>query len=337
MTAYTETILKYAGDDSRAGTLEQPDGLGEVGLGAAEAGQKLAVRFALQVAGPHIRRVRYQVFGCGFTMAACAAAAQLAEGAELAQVARLDPQTLDRTLGGLPAERSYCAELAVEALQAAVASVQQQAGAVTRNLNPAADHGPRLLPSDPVYRALIESAAPKGIPAEDRRLFACLLAVADQEPVPLYQALGLSPLLLETLLLRAFPEIEPRAVFAAPTGRTSAPPEINPAVQALLLGFLRKDTCGWPQFASLLLARIIAARAAHPGHLWVAMGLFERPALSAAIGRHLPGLLAANDRKMRWKRFLFRQVCELSGGMRCKSPVCGACSDYALCFAPEEE
>ena len=85
------------------------------------------------------------------------------------------------------------------------------------------------------------------------------------------------------------------------------------------------------------LAQAIAARAAHPGHLWVAMGLYERPQLSEAIGRHLPLLLAANSQGMRWKRFLFRQLCEQSGGLMCKSPVCGDCSDYALCFAPGDE
>ena len=85
------------------------------------------------------------------------------------------------------------------------------------------------------------------------------------------------------------------------------------------------------------LARCLAARAAHPGHLWVAMGLFERPQLTAAIRRHLPSLAAANNKGMRWKRYLFKEACTLGGGVLCKSPNCGICSDYALCFAPEEE
>ncbi len=40
---------------------------------------------------------------------------------------------------------------------------------------------------------------------------------------------------------------------------------------------------------------------------------------------------------MRWKRFFFKTVCDLNGGLMCKSPNCGVCSDYALCFAPEGE
>lgn len=338
MHGYTETILKYASDDSHTGTLEHPDGIGEVGLGAEEAGRKLAVRFALQVDQDLIKQVRYQVFGCGYTMAACAAAAELAEGDHLTHIAGLASTTVAQRLGGLPEDRSYCAELALKALQAAVTSVQEKNGSVAAHFEPlTSEHGPRVTADHPVYRALIDNTPAKGISDDDRHLFACLLTLADQEPAPLHQALNLSELMLETLLLKVFPGIDSLSLFSDPTLKTAAPPEINPDVQKLLLGFLRKDSFGWPQFASLAMARIIAGRATHPGHLWVAMGLFERPELSAAIGRHLPSLLTANDKGMRWKRYLFKQVCELNGGLMCKSPVCGDCSDYALCFAPEDK
>ena len=49
MTGYTDTIRRYAIDARRVGTLEHADGTGEVGLGADEAGKRLAVRFALRV------------------------------------------------------------------------------------------------------------------------------------------------------------------------------------------------------------------------------------------------------------------------------------------------
>lgn len=338
MTRYTETILKYARDDSHAGRLDRPDGVGEVGLGDKEAGRRLAVRFALQVEAQQITQVRYQVFGCGFTLAACAALARQVEGKTLRQAAQLDAKALNQQLGGLPADSSYCADLAIEALQAAVNSVRQHALPVsTSHAGGSEPHGPRLTVDEPIYQTLMESLPVKGIPTEDRQMFACLLAVADQESVPLHQALNLSESMLETLLRKVFPAIDKVEIFADPATKTAKPPGINAQIEKLLLGFIDKDLNGWSQFAALTLARVIAARAAQPGHLWVAMGFFERPQLSAAIGRHLPALLAANDKKMRWKKFLFKQVCEFSGGKMCKSPVCGDCSDYALCFAPEEE
>jgi nitrogen fixation protein NifQ len=119
---------------------------------------------------------------------------------------------------------------------------------------------------------------------------------------------------------------------AAEAGTAGAPPEPNPDVLALLLD----HAAGGNRPESTWLARIIAARSALPGHLWIAMGLFERPELSGAIHRHLPSLAAANTGNMRWKRFLFKQVCDLGGGVMCKAPNCRACSDYALCFAEGE-
>jgi len=78
--SYSDTIRCWAADTRRAGSLADADGIGEVGLGDGEAGRRLAVRFALRVRAGRAEVVRFQVFGCGFTIAACAAAAAMAEG-----------------------------------------------------------------------------------------------------------------------------------------------------------------------------------------------------------------------------------------------------------------
>jgi len=338
MTGYTETILKYATDNSRSGQLEQADGTGEVGLSAGDLGHKLAVRFTLQVDGNRIKAARYKVFGCGFTIAACAVVAKLIEGQPLDEVALLDAAAVDQNLGGLPEDRNYCAELAVEALQAALDSVKQNAVSVAASFAPAAEaHGPLLTEEDRIYNLLIKSPARPGIEHEDRHIFASLLATAEKEPSPLHQALGLTKQELNNLFTELFPRLDFEALFSAPVKKVFPPPEINPDLQALLQTFVAAENDSRKSLLATCLAQAIAARAAHPGHLWVAMGLFERPQLSAAIGRHLPLLQAANNRGMRWKRFLFKQLCEQNGGQMCKSPVCGDSSDYALCFTPENE
>jgi len=330
MHGYSETILRYATDDSHAGEMEQPDGIGEVGLGADEAGRKLAVRFMLKCADERVDAIRYQVFGCGYTMAACAAAAELGEGLPLAELEDWSSAVIEQQLGGLPAERGYCAQLAVKAMRAAASSVQTKSPVADIHA-PEKEHGPRVDAQNWIYRTLMTSANLNGCSPEDRHLFACLLAVAASERTAIHQALGLSKQELANLVKHFFPlsgweSLEEKGAVSAP--------EINPDIRRLLRCHV--STSPKPQLASWL-ADILAARAAHPGHLWVAMGLFERPQLSAAIGRLLPTLLAANDKGMRWKRYLFKQVCDLNGGTMCKSPVCGDCSDYALCFAPEEE
>ena len=335
MTGYTDIIRHYAMDDRFSGELPDPDGVGEVGLDAGEAGKRLAVRFMLRVAGGQVAAVRFQVFGCGFTIAACAAAAELAEGGTLEDVAAIDAAAIDAALGGLPGERGYCAELATEALQGAVAGARDGSRAVRHATRAPSEtaHGPRITAGDPVYRDLMGSRAPTGVAAEDRHLFACLLAVAAGEPFPAAAALGLGKGELDAVLNRYFPDARRDLLNrAAETGATRPPPAPNPDVLALLLD----HAAGGNRRESTWLARIVAARSTLPGHLWVAMGLFERPELSGAIRRHLPTLATANAGNMRWKRFVFKQVCDLGGGVLCKAPNCGVCSDYALCFAEEE-
>ncbi|BCR06541.1 hypothetical protein DESUT3_36100 [Desulfuromonas versatilis] len=336
MTGYTDTILRWAADTRRAGELPEPDGVGEVGLEAGEAGRRLAVRFAIRTREGRVADLRFQVFGCGFTIAACAVAAELAVGHTLEEALAISPARVDAVLEGLPNERGYCAELAVEALHGAVESARAQGQTVQadhRSAHPD-EHGPLLDAEDPLYRALMRSAAPEGVAREDRHLFACLLAVAAQEPHGLASSLGLSAEELEALRQLFFPGFDPALLPAPPENRRPAP-EINPEILEILLSHVPGGPDEALRQPAAWLARIIAARAAHPGHLWVAMGLFERPELSAAIRRLLPSLAAANDKGMRWKRYLFKQVCERHGSQLCKSPNCGVCSDYALCFAPE--
>lgn len=334
MTAYTDTIRRYATDTRFVGVLDNADGTGEVGLGAEEAGRRLAVRFTLRLAAERVADVRFQVFGCGFTIAACAAAAELAQGRPLAAVAALDPGAVDAALGGLPTERSYCAELAAEALQAALTSAHSDSHAPLQvHHNPAGEeHGPRVSAETPVYRRLLASPVPAGVTAEDRHLFACALAVAAGEPWPLAAGLGLDEWDLAALLQHYFPGIAPASLEGAANRSGQEPPPINSEV----LGVLRSHLSAESPAATEWLTRILAARAAHPGHLWLAMGFFERPELTATIRRHLPTLAAANNRGMRWKRYLFKQVCDRHGARLCKTPDCGTCSDYALCFAPED-
>ena len=83
------------------------------------------------------------------------------------------------------------------------------------------------------------------------------------------------------------------------------------------------------------LAAILARRSMEPGHLWEDLGLVARPALTALIARHLPGLARANAQNMRWKKFFYRQICSDSGFSLCLSPSCDACDERDACFAPD--
>jgi nitrogen fixation protein NifQ len=65
------------------------------------------------------------------------------------------------------------------------------------------------------------------------------------------------------------------------------------------------------------------------------LGLADRGELNALFRRHFPSLVRSNRTDMKWKKFLYRQLCEREGIPVCKAPTCDACADHPLCFGPE--
>jgi nitrogen fixation protein NifQ len=86
--------------------------------------------------------------------------------------------------------------------------------------------------------------------------------------------------------------------------------------------------------ASMWLAAIIARRALEAAHLWEDLGLPDRLTLRLVMERHFAPL-AARNKNMRWKRFLYRCLCEEEGMNHCTSPTCSECSEVGVCFEPD--
>lgn len=84
------------------------------------------------------------------------------------------------------------------------------------------------------------------------------------------------------------------------------------------------------------LAHAIASAAMGENHLWQDMGLPSRKVLSDLMQTHFPTLAAMNSGDMKWKKFLYRQLCQRAGIPICKSPNCAECCDYRICFGPED-
>lgn len=80
------------------------------------------------------------------------------------------------------------------------------------------------------------------------------------------------------------------------------------------------------------MAAVISVACLGSQHLWHDLGLPERPVLSQLFSDYFPDLFALNVSNMRWKRFLYRQLCENGGDYVCRSPSCETCSSYNECF-----
>lgn len=71
-------------------------------------------------------------------------------------------------------------------------------------------------------------------------------------------------------------------------------------------------------------------------HLWQDLGLWSRAQLTNLLNYNFPELAARNTQDMKWKKFLYKQLCEAEGLYLCRAPSCGVCVDYDKCYGSEE-
>lgn len=86
----------------------------------------------------------------------------------------------------------------------------------------------------------------------------------------------------------------------------------------------------------LWLADIMVASCMGSDHLWEDLGVWSRPQLTSLLQRNFPSLANKNTDDMKWKKFLYKQLCEKHGSYVCRAPSCEACVDYGDCFGPED-
>lgn len=98
--------------------------------------------------------------------------------------------------------------------------------------------------------------------------------------------------------------------------------------------FLRRYAVETSEFSEWLISLIVAA-CLGSDHLWQDLGLWSRKDLSALLAHNFPEMAALNNKDMKWKKFLYKQLCEAEGLYVCRSPSCEVCQDYKNCFGAE--
>jgi nitrogen fixation protein NifQ len=96
------------------------------------------------------------------------------------------------------------------------------------------------------------------------------------------------------------------------------------------------DPAAGPREAIAAVAERVALGCLGDNHLWQDMQFASRAELSALMGHWFPSLVAKNHADMKWKKFLYKQLCEREELFICKAPSCAVCVDRPLCFGPEE-
>jgi nitrogen fixation protein NifQ len=196
--------------------------------------------------------------------------------------------------------------------------------------------GARLAPAaDTIYLAIRGAPTPRAL-AEPftAHILACMLTAgvveAHENGETLSNALGLNRKSLDALTAQWAPAAARFFALEAEPDQISHDEEEAQLLE--LLARFRSDSAplsGW-------ITSIVARRAMAPRHLWQDLGLLQRAELTRLMNEWFPTLAAANVDNMKWKKFFYRQLCELEGFSLCAAPTCRECGDFDNCFGEED-
>ncbi len=88
--------------------------------------------------------------------------------------------------------------------------------------------------------------------------------------------------------------------------------------------------------SKLWMLDILIAGCLGSDHLWQDLGLWVRADLTKLMMQNFTSLAEQNVKDMKWKKFLYKQLCEAEGIYTCRAPSCEVCHDYDVCFGSEE-
>ena len=176
-----------------------------------------------------------------------------------------------------------------------------------------------------LHAELMSHAA--GLPNDE--IFAQMIASQTAGIGALPPGLGLDEEVFAAMLSRHFPGMQ--LVMRRSSDVSDARELEHEDVRALILEH-RADR----DVSEVWMAEIVTTACMANDHLWQDLGLWSRKQLSQLMTQNFPALAAKNTKDMKWKKFLYKQLCEREEIRVCRAPSCEVCADYQKCFGPEE-
>jgi nitrogen fixation NifU-like protein len=113
---YTEKVKDHFFHPRNVGEIKDADGIGTVGN--PKCGDVMTI--FIKVKDDKIIDIKFKTFGCAAAVASSSIATELVKGKKLDEAIKLTRDDVAKELGGLPALKLHCSNLAADALREAI-------------------------------------------------------------------------------------------------------------------------------------------------------------------------------------------------------------------------
>ena len=116
MALYTDVVMDHFENPRNVGSIENADGVGEVGNTACGD----IMTFYIKVENNVIVDVKFKTFGCGAAIAVSSMVSELAKNKTIEEAQEITNKKVAELLGGLPPNKMHCSNLGADALHKAI-------------------------------------------------------------------------------------------------------------------------------------------------------------------------------------------------------------------------
>ncbi len=113
---YTDQVMDHFSNPRNVGEIEDADGVGQIGNPVCGD----VMRISIRVDDDRVAEAMFKTFGCGAAVATSSMVTEMVKGKTLAEAAEISNQAVAEALGGLPAAKMHCSNLAADALHLAI-------------------------------------------------------------------------------------------------------------------------------------------------------------------------------------------------------------------------
>lgn len=121
MQKYSKKVMEHFTRPHNQGEIKSPDGIGLVGNPKCGDIMRMYIKVAKNKKGEEILEdVKFETLGCGAAIATSSMATDIAKGKTLDEALKITNKMVADELGGLPAVKMHCSNLAADALKKAI-------------------------------------------------------------------------------------------------------------------------------------------------------------------------------------------------------------------------